>query len=53
MAEISLGRYNFINGYHRLAKAQRVGRPERAAFMTTARAYVAYVEYWNSKIADI
>lgn len=61
LAEIAPGRYNdVIDGHHRLAKAHRQGPcrmlvhrvrcPEHIAFLTSTRAYEAYVEYWNSKL---
>ena len=63
MAEISPGRYNVIDGHHRLAKARRenatgipvrrVRCPEHVPFLTSTRAYVAYVEYWNSKVKEM
>lgn len=63
LAEISPGRYNLIDGNHRLAKARRQGVPsiaayrircpENVAFLTSTRAYEAYIEYWNSKVDDI
>jgi hypothetical protein len=63
LAEIPPGRYNLIDGRHRVAKARRDGVPripayrircpEHVAFLTSARAYEKYVEYWNSKVADI
>ena len=62
LAEISPGRYNVIDGNHRVAKARREGAaslpavrvhcPQHVPFLTTARGYVAYVEYWNSKLKD-
>jgi len=62
LAEISPGRYNVIDGNHRLEKAYRAGvdyiagyrlRPEQHMhFLTSLKAYKAYVEYWNSKIKD-
>ena len=61
LAEITPGRYNVIDGHHRLARARREGLrrmpvhrvrcPEHLAFLTSARAYEKYVEYWNSKLA--
>jgi hypothetical protein len=52
-----------IDGHHRLAKARREGVrripvhrvrcPEHLAFLTSARAYEAYVEYWNSKLDPV
>lgn len=63
LAEISPRRYNLIDGNHRLAKARREGVPsipayrircpEHVAFLTSARAYEKYIEYWNSKVDDI
>jgi hypothetical protein len=63
LAEISPSRYNLIDGNHRVAKARREGLPsilayrircpEHVAFLTSARAYEKYVEYWNSKVDDI
>lgn len=62
LAEIAPDRYNVIDGNHRVAKARRVGLrsipahrlrcPEHVAFLTSTRAYEAYVEYWNSKLDD-
>lgn len=60
LAEISPGRYNIIDGNHRLAKARRAGVVELPAhrlqcpvhvpFLTSAFAYESYVEYWNDKV---
>lgn len=62
LAEIAPGRYNVIDGHHRVAKARREGLcripahrvrcPEHVAFLTSTRAYETYVEYWNSKLDD-
>ena len=62
LAEISPGRYNLIDGNHRVAKARREGVlsilayriscPDHVAFLTSTRAYEKYVEYWNSKVDD-
>jgi len=62
LAEIAPGRYNLIDGHHRVAKARREGVPsipayrircpEHIAFLTSTQAYEAYVEYWNSKVDD-
>lgn len=60
LAEIALGRYNLIDGNHRMEKARRMGimsileyklNAERHIrfFLTSKRAYLAYIEYWNSK----
>ena len=63
LAEISPGRFNVVDGNHRVAKARRDGfkslpaykvSPDRHyRFLTSANAYKKYVEYWNSKVADI
>lgn len=63
LAEISPGRYNVIDGNHRLEKAYRVGvdhitayklTPEHhMPFLTSLKAYHTYIEYWNSKIKDM
>jgi len=60
LAEIAPGRYNLIDGHHRVAKARRqlartiaahrVRCPDHFPFLTSARAYETYVEYWNSKL---
>jgi ParB/Sulfiredoxin domain len=60
LAEISPGRYNLIDGNHRLEKARRTGTKSLQAyklnsrqhirFLTSQKAYAAYVEYWNSKL---
>jgi hypothetical protein len=63
LAEIAPGRYNLIDGHHRVAKARRAGVhsipacrlrcPEHVAFLTSIRAYQAYVGYWNDKMEAI
>jgi hypothetical protein len=60
LAEISPGRFNVIDGNHRIEKAYRSDvdtilayklRPDQhIRFLTTTEAYHAYVEYWNSKV---
>lgn len=60
LAEISPGRFNVIDGNHRVAKARREGAftlpalrlpcPQHVPFLTSTRAYEKYVEYWNSKL---
>ena len=62
LAEISPRRYNLIDGNHRMEKARRMGIKSLPAyklnvdqhilFLTSARAYAAYVEYWNSKVKN-
>jgi hypothetical protein len=60
MAEISPGQYNLIDGNHRMEKARRVGLKSMLAyrlnveqhmkFLTSKKAYIAYIAYWNSKL---
>lgn len=60
IAEISPGRYNVIDGNHRMEKARRAGIKSIQAyklnvrqhmkFLTSQKAYTAYIEYWNSKL---
>ena len=62
LAEIAPGRYNLIDGNHRMEKARRTGLVSLMAFklkfeqhmkfLTDKKAYVSYVEYWNSKLDD-
>lgn len=60
VAEISPGRYNVIDGNHRMEKARRLGLEKLMAyrlspdqhlqFLTTEQGYLAYIEYWNGKL---
>lgn len=60
MAEIAPGRYNLIDGNHRMQKARRGGVKSVSAyklnatqhmkFLTTKKGYESYIEYWNSKL---
>ena len=60
LAEISPGRFNLIDGHHRMEKERRMGKKRILAykldveqhmkFLTDKKAYVVYVEYWNSKL---
>ena len=60
LAEISPGRFNVIDGNHRLERARRDGCESIPAyrllpsahsrFLTSTRAYEEYVAYWNSKL---
>jgi hypothetical protein len=62
LAEISPGRYNVIDGHHRLEKAYRIGfdniyaymlkAKQHLPFLTSQRAYKAFIEHWNSKVKD-
>jgi hypothetical protein len=63
VAEVSPGRYNVIDGNHRMEKARRMGlekvpafkiSPEQhLQFLTTEQSYLAYVEYWNGKLKEL
>lgn len=60
VAEISPGQYNVIDGHHRMEKARRLGLEKISAyklcpeqhmqFLTNEKGYLAYIEYWNSKL---
>jgi hypothetical protein len=60
LAEIAPRRYNLIDGNHRMEKARRLeiksllayrlNVEQHMRFLTSKRAYLAYVEYWNSKL---
>jgi len=60
LAEISPGHYNLIDGNHRIEKARRTGIQSIQAyklnvkqhmrFLTSKKAYAAYIEYWNNKL---
>lgn len=60
LAEIAPGRYNLIDGHHRMERARRLGLEKLPAFwlnveqhmkfLISQRAYEAYLEYWNSKL---
>ncbi len=60
LAEISPGQYNLIDGNHRMEKARRMGIKnvlayrlnveQHVRFLTSKKAYLAYIEYWNSKL---
>jgi hypothetical protein len=59
MAEIAPGRFNVIDGNHRLEKARREGKKtiltyrlsvmEHLPYLISEDAYKAYISYWNSK----
>lgn len=63
LAEISPGRFNVVDGNHRVAKARRNGaksllaytvRPDQHhRFLTSVNAYKKYVEYWNTKVVEM
>lgn len=60
IAEIAPGRFNLIDGHHRMEKARRSGVEtlpgytlsvaHHVNFLTTREAYDAYVRYWNEKL---
>jgi hypothetical protein len=59
LAEITPGRFNLIDGQHRMEKARRIGQNKIKAykvnveyhqrFLVTKKAYQAFVGYWNDK----
>jgi len=63
LAEISPGRFNLIDGHHRIARAKRDGTPTLPArrvhcphhlpFLTSTMTYEKYVEYWNRKVKEM
>ncbi len=60
IAEIAPGKYNLIDGNHRVEKAYRtsienvlayrLNVEQHMKFLTCKKAYISYVEYWNSKL---
>lgn len=62
LAEIAPGRFNLIDGHHRLEKARRYGvetlwayrltAAQHVRFLTSASAYLAFVGYWNGKVGE-
>lgn len=62
LAEISPGRFNVVDGNHRLEKAYRDGirnilaynvlAEQHINFLTSMKAYQAYIKYWNSKVQE-
>lgn len=62
LAEIAPGADHLIDGNHRMEKARRLGIDkmwaykleacQHVAFLTSKRAYLSYVEYWNGKLKD-
>jgi hypothetical protein len=63
LAEISPGRYNLIDGHHRIERARRdavptlparrIRCPHHVPFLASASAYECYVEYWNTKVKQM
>jgi hypothetical protein len=62
LAEIAPGRFNLIDGHHRLEKARRQGietlwayrltAAQHVRFLTSKRAYLTFIGYWNGKVAE-
>ena len=60
IAEIAPGRYNLIDGNHRMEKARikgltyikayKVNVDQHIKFLTEKDAYLTYVDYWNGKV---
>ena len=60
LAEISPGRYNIIDGNHRICKAHydgvetlkayKLSPKQHSLFITERKAYDTYIEYWNEKL---
>jgi hypothetical protein len=63
LAEMSPGRYNLIDGHHRVEKALRAGVktmpvrrlffPQHVPFLVSREAYKTYIEYWNDKVKGV
>ncbi len=63
LAEIAPGRYNLIDGNHRMERARRLGIKmvpayrlnveQHIGFLDSRKAYEAYVEYWNNKLEEL
>lgn len=63
LAEISPGRYDLIDGHHRIEKARESGLPaleayrvpmvDHVRFLTSTKAYAAFADYWNGKLAHM
>jgi hypothetical protein len=62
LAEISPGRYNLIDGHHRMEKAHRdqirfmssfkIKMEQLIHYFIDKRGYLAFVDYWNSKLKE-
>lgn len=63
LAEIAPGRFNVIDGNHRVERARRdqletipayrVFAEDHVAFLTSQKSYEAYVRYWNEKVSEL
>lgn len=59
LAEVAPGRYNLIDGNHRMEKAKKLGRcyimayklsaEQHVMFLTSRNSYEKYISYWNKK----
>ena len=62
LAEIAPGKYNLIDGHHRMEKARKRGISNLQAyrltvrqhmkFLTEKKSYESYVEYWNDTLRE-
>jgi len=62
LAEISPGSFNLVDGHHRVEKARRcdvetlpayrLTAAQHLHFLTSTKAYLAFVDYWNGKVGD-
>jgi hypothetical protein len=62
LAEIAPGKYNLIDGNHRMEKARKMGVEsilayrlrvdQHTRFLTEKKSYESYVEYWNDKLRE-
>jgi len=60
LAEIAPGRFNLIDGNHRMEKARRLkadsihayklNANQHLKYLTSIDAYLAYIQYWNDKV---
>jgi len=63
LAEIAPGRFNLIDGNHRMEKAKRLGLKNIMAyklspaqhirFLTSRNSYENYITYWNDKLSEM
>jgi len=63
LAEIAPGRYNLIDGNHRMEKAKRLGfknimayklsPAQHIRFLTSRNSYENYITYWNNKLSEL
>lgn len=63
LAEIAPGRYNLIDGNHRMEKSKKLGLKNIMAyklspaqhirFLTSWNSYENYISYWNDKLSEL